>query len=350
MRVLLTGANGFIGAHVAQHMTERGVEVIGFSRSQPPPWARLRSWVQGDVTDAESVRHAVHGVDAVVHCAALYSYSRSHAQAMQQTNVQGTRNVCQAALREGVQRVLLTSTSATCGPVPGRAATEADRPPQWELSVPYKRTKLEAETLAFSFIAEGLDVVSVNPTTVVGAFDIKPTPSGKMVRDLVEGRIRAYVRGAGINVVSVRDVAAGHMLALMRGKAGERYILGGQDLELGEAFAHAATAAGLSAPRIAIPWSIPYTLARADDLVRRLIGGEPGLLVLDEVKLARYPLFFSSEKASRQLGYAPGSGLEALEEAARWFAARCAARSRANWRTKLAPSGRESMRSGGRTV
>lgn len=336
MRVLVTGVSGFIGAYVARHLAVHGIEVCGFCRSAPPEWARVWKWLSGDVTDPRAVTLAVGGCAAVVHCAARYSYARRDAAAMQAINVDGTRNVCEAALAAGVSRLILTSTSATCGPVPGRAATEEDRSPDWELTVPYKRTKLEAEQLALSFAERGLEVVCVNPTTVVGPGDVKPTPSGKMVRDLVRGSIRAYVSGAGLNVVSVRDVAAGHMLALTRGRSGERYILGGEDLDMERAFAMVACAAGRRAPRVALPWRAAYAAAWCSDRVNRAVGREARLLVLDEVKLARHPLFFSSEKARRELGYTPGPAADALTEAAHWFARarRPARRPRPSLRTR----------------
>jgi dihydroflavonol-4-reductase len=267
--------------------------------------------------DAAALARAIEGCDAVVHVAALYSYRRADAQAMEAVNVQGTRHVLEVAARAGVQRVLVTSSSATCGPVRGRPATEEDAPPGRELRVPYKRTKLEAEQLA---LAAG--AVCVNPTTTVGPGDRLPTPSGKMIRDLVEGRIRGYLRGAGINVVAVEDVARGHALALEQGRPGARYILGGEDLWLREAFATTLAAVGRKPPRVALPWGGVYGAALVADAAGRLIGREPRLLVLDEVRLARLPLFFSSEKARSELGYAPVPAATALSAAARWFVRR----------------------------
>ena len=319
MQVLLTGASGFIGAHVADELTSGGAQVRAFCRSAPPPGARVAEWICGDVTDGPAVARAARGCEAVIHAAALYSYSRADARAMEAVNVDGTRNVLEAATRGGIVRVLLTSTAATCGPVRGRPATERDDPPRWELGVAYKRTKVAAERLALSAGA-----TCVNPTTVVGTGDRRPTPSGKMIRDLVEGRIGGYMRRGGLNVVSAEDVARGHALALERARPGERYILGGEDLWLRDVFALALKALGRSAPRLAVPWSAAYGAAVLADAVGRLIAREPRLLVLDEVRLARMPLFFSSAKARAELGYTSRPAADALAAAATWFCERLA--------------------------
>lgn len=320
VRILLTGASGFIGAHVAAQLAAAGASVRGLCRSEPPPEAELEEWVRGDVRDAGGVLRAAADTEAIVHTAALYSYRRQDATAMAAVNVEGTRNVVGAALRRGV-RLLLTSSSATCGPVPGRTASERDAPPAWETRIPYKRTKLAAERLALSAGREGLDVVCVNPTTVLGEGDRQPTPSGRMVRDLVQGRIAGYLPGGGLNVVAVQDVARGHVLALEHGRAGQRYLLGGENLWMRDAFALACRAVGRPPPRLAIPWSLTYAGALATAGLGRALRREPTLLVLDEVKLARLPLFFTSEKARRELGYVSRPAEAALGEAARWFAA-----------------------------
>jgi dihydroflavonol-4-reductase len=320
LRVLVTGASGFIGSHVAAELERAGAEIRAFCRTEPPRDAGVAEWRSGDVRDETAVRRAVEDCEAVVHTAALYSYRRADAPLMEAVNVGGTRNVLDAAARRGIGRVLCTSSSATCGPVAGRPATEEDSPPDWELKVPYKRTKVEAERLALAAASEGLDVVCVNPTTVIGAGDRKPTPSGKMIRDVVEGRMVGYLRGSGLNVVSVEDVAQGHRLALEHGRRGERYILGSENLELQEAFARVAESVGLDPPRLPVPWPVAYGVALGAQLAGRVVGREPRLLVLDEVRLARLPLFFSSERARAELGYTPRPAAEALAAAARWFA------------------------------
>lgn len=307
MKALVTGAGGFIGAHVAAALANAGASVRAFDSHEPPESARVEDWAQGDVLDPEALRRAVDGCDAVFHLAAVYSYYRRDADRMLHTNVEGTRNVLSAAAG---RRVVHTSSAATCGPTPGRAATEADSPPAWELKVAYKRSKIESEKLA---LAAG--AVVVNPTTPVGPGDLRPTPTGKMVRDVTSGRARAYVRSTALNIVSVADVARGHVLAYERGHTGERYLLGGEDLPLREVFAIVARAAGREPPRIALPFPLVLASAWTADRTLAPFGREPALLVLDAVRLARMPALFSSEKARRELGYSSRPARQALEEA-----------------------------------
>ncbi len=282
MKVYVTGASGFVGGHVARALREHGHEVRD-------------EWV--DVRDLARLRRAVAGCDAAFHVAALYSF-RAPARELELVNVQGTRNVIEACRAEGA-RLLATSSCATCGPVPGRQATEEDSPPTWELRVPYKRTKIEAERLVLA--AGG---VCVNPTTPVGEGDLAPTPTGAMIRGVAAGRYRAYPR-IGLNVVDVRDVARGHVLALERGRPGERYLLGGVDLTMRELFAALARLAGRPRPRL----PVPYPAIR--------LGAALGFVNRNEAILARTPAYFSSAKAERELGYRPGLVEPALARAVR---------------------------------
>jgi dihydroflavonol-4-reductase len=284
VKAYVTGATGFVGSHVAADLRSQGVEV----RDE-----------RVDLLDREGIARAVDGCDAVFHVAALYSYDAPD-EAFERVNVQGTRVVVEACVRAGVRRLVHTSTAGTCGPVQGRVATEADEPPEWELAVPYKRTKLAAERLVLEAARDGLDAVVVNPTTPVGPGDKKPTPTGRMVAGVATGRIPAYLAGTGLNVVDVRDVARGHSLAYERGVRGERYLLGGENLMLQELFGRIARIAERRPPRI----RIPYAAARAAAALR--------LANRDEVRLARIPMFFSSEKARSELGYDPGDVGSAL--------------------------------------
>jgi dihydroflavonol-4-reductase len=268
--------------------------------------------VRGDrveLLDTSALERALAGCDAVVHTAALYSYGHPLEQ-MQRVNVEGTRNVLDACRRRGVRRLVHTSTCGTCGPVRGRVATEQDAPPSYALRVPYKQTKLAAERLVLEAAARGLDAVVVNPTTIIGEGDGRPTPTGRMVSDVATGRIRAFVATTGLNVVDVRDVAQGHVLALERGRSGERYLLGGANWTLEQLFARIAAAAGLKAPSI----RLPYGLARAAGMV--------GLANSDEVLLAQLPMFFSHQKAARDLGYRPAEPGPAIERAVAFALAR----------------------------
>jgi dihydroflavonol-4-reductase len=282
MKVFVTGATGFVGSHVARQLSERGAEV----RTE-----------RADLLDRSALARALEGCEAVVHVAALYSYDADPA-AIERVNVEGTRNLLDAASRAGVRRVVHTSTAGTCGPVRGRQATEEDVPPDWELVVPYKRTKVAAERLA---LAAG--AVVVNPTTPVGEGDRKPTPTGRMIAGVARGALRGFVPTTGLNLVDVRDVARGHALALERGKPGERYLLGGVDLPLEELFAAIADLAGRPRPSIRVPYAVALAASKA------------GIVNADEVRLARLPMYFSWEKARSRLGYEPGPVEPALARA-----------------------------------
>ncbi len=289
MEIYVTGASGFIGRHVVRELARAGAAV----RSE-----------RVDLLDRLGLVRVLRGCDAVVHVAALYSYS-APADLLERVNVQGTRNVVDACAAAGVRRLVYTSTAGTCGPVEGRAADETDAPPAWELAVPYKRTKVAAERLVLAAARLGIEPVVVNPTAPIGDGDRRPTPTGAMVAGVASGRYRGYVAGTGLNVVDVRDVALGHVLALERGRGGERYLLGGVNLSLEDLFASLASLAGRPRPRI----RVPYTLARAAAAAR--------LINRNEVRLARLPMFFSSAKAERHLGYRPGPVEPALARAVR---------------------------------
>ena len=287
MKAYVTGASGFVGGHVARELEEAGVEV-----------RRERA----DLRDTEALRRAMDGCDAVFNVAALYSYTALD-EVFEAVNVEGTRNVIAACRAAGVERLVHTSTAGTCGPVEGRPATEEDGPPDWELTVPYKRTKLESEELVLEAARGGLDAVVVNPTTPVGDGDLKPTPTGAMIRGVASGKIKGYVATTGLNVVDVRDVARGHLLAYHRGESAERYLLGGTNLSLRDLFALVAEVAGRSRPRVRVPYAVAMVAARL------------GLANVHEVRLARLPMYFSSEKAHSRLGYEAGPVGVALKRA-----------------------------------
>jgi dihydroflavonol-4-reductase len=290
VRVFVTGGGrGFIGGHLVSALEAAGHEA-------------RRDWV--DVRDLAALEDAMRGCEAVLHVAALYSYT-APAGELETVNVGGTRNVIAACRAAGVLRLVYTSSAGTCGPVPGRIATEDDSPPEWELAVPYKRTKLEAERLVLdaASMTDGLEALCVNPTTPIGAGDDTPTPTGRMVRSVARGRYRATLRSGGLNLVDVHDVARGHVLALERGRTGERYILGGTNLTLAEVFTLIALAAGRRPPRVRLPYAAAQALARV------------GIANRHEVVLARLPAWFSSAKAERELAYEPRPIEPAVEAA-----------------------------------
>ena len=282
MKVYVTGASGFVGGHVARELRERGADV----RDE-----------RVDLLDRAGLERVVAECDAVVHVAALYSFDAAP-EAFERVNVEGTRTLLDVAAQAGVRRVVHCSTAGTCGPVPGRQATEEDEPPSWDLDVPYKRTKLAAERQALEASA-----VVVNPTTPVGDGDTKPTPTGRMIANVARGRMPAYVGTTGLNVVDVRDVARGHALALEHGEPGQRYLLGGVDLSLADLFAAIARLAGRPRPRLRVPYAVAEMAA-----VARIANR-------DEVRLARLPMYFSSAKARSTLGYEPGPVEPALARA-----------------------------------
>ena len=317
MKALVTGAAGFIGSHVATTLAAQGAEVRIFDVRLPEEVPTNAEYVAGDIRDPAALAEALDGCDAVFHLAAVYSYRRSDAALMQAVNVEGTRALLDAVARRAKPpRVVYTSSCATCGPVRGRPATERDSPPAYELAVPYKRTKIDGERLALRAAAEGHDVVIVNPTTPVGPGDRSPTPTGKMISDVAHGRAPAYLAGSVLNIVAVQDVARGHLLAHERGRAGERYLLGGENLPMREVFAMVARAAERRPPRVALPWHGVYAAALVADAALRPLGREPSLLVLDQVRLARLPMAFDDAKARTELGHTSRPAGDALAEAA----------------------------------
>jgi dihydroflavonol-4-reductase len=319
MRALVTGARGFIGGHVAATLARAGAHVTAFDVAPPDGGPVLDSIdvVLGDILDPDAVGRAVAQCDAVFHLAAVYSYARKDAARMAAVNVRGTRNVLDAALRGRRRRIVYTSSCATCGPVPGRRASELDLPPVSERGFAYRRTKLEGERLALQAARAGAEVIVVNPTVPVGPGDLRPTPTGKMVSDVARGRARAYLAGSALNVVAVEDVAHGHVLAFERGRPGERYLLGGEDMTMREVFAVIAHAAGRPAPRLPVPWIAAFAAARVADAALRPFGREPQLLVLDEVRAGRLPHLFDDTKARTELGYTTRPAADALAQAAR---------------------------------
>lgn len=321
MAVLVTGATGFIGGHVARLLAARGASLRVLVR----PQSRLDNLeslkaerVVGDLRDPRSLETAVRGCDTVFHVAADYRLWSPDPRELYESNVQGTANLLTAAAQAGMKRVVYTSTVGTMRPpAPGHLSDEGAPVSLRDMAGDYKRSKFLAEQTALQFAARGLPVVIVNPTAPVGEADVKPTPTGKIILDFLLGRMPAYI-DTGVNVVDVRAVAEGHLLAAERGRVGERYILGDRNMTLHEILETLARLTGRPAPRFRIPYAVAYGFAVFDTFLSRRTG-RPPRAPLDAVKMARYKMFVTSAKAERELGYRPGSAEEALERAVRWF-------------------------------
>jgi dihydroflavonol-4-reductase len=315
---LVTGATGFVGWHVARVLLERGFHVRALVR---PP-GRLRELegaesIAGDLRDAASLDRAAAGCGAVFHVAADYRLWVRDPQEMHRSNVDGTRNLLEAARRAGVDRVVYTSTVGCIGLPPGEPGNEDTPVGMEDMAGAYKRSKFLAERVALRFAADGLPVVIVNPTAPVGDHDFKPTPTGKIIVDFLKGAMPAYIE-TGLNLVDVRDVAEGHLLALERGEPGERYILGCENLTLEEIFARLARISGCRAPGTKIPWTVAYAAGALSTGWAKLTG-RPPRVALDSVRMARKKMWVTHEKAARSLGYSPSPVDCALQRAVEWF-------------------------------
>ncbi len=315
---LVTGATGFVGWHVARKLLERGERVRALVRDP----GRLKELedverVPGDLRDPESLARAVEGCGVVYHVAADYRLWTRDPQEMYRSNVDGTRNLFEAARRTGIQRVVYTSTVGCIGIPRDRVGDEETPVGIEDMQGPYKRSKFLAEKVALEFAGDGFPVVIVNPTAPVGDHDFKPTPTGKILVDFVRGAMPAFL-DTGLNVVDVRDVADGHLAACDRGRVGERYILGAENLTLESIFGMLAKAVGRPAPKIRIPYAVAYAAGVVSTAWAGVTGKEP-IAPLDGVKMARKKMWVRQDKAMRELGYAPGSAEEALKRAVEWF-------------------------------
>ena len=318
---MVTGATGFVGGNLARKLWEQGHEVMALVRPGSIRAAMEGTGIQsvtGDILDRDSVDRAVQGCEAVFHCAAAYTFWSPDPDAIYRTNVDGTVNVLKAALQAGVSRVVYTSTVSTIGLPDWELSTEETLADPNHLAGHYKKSKYQAELAALDMVSQGLPVIVVNPTTPVGPWDVKPTPTGRMVLDFLLGRIPAYV-DTGMNLVDVEDVAEGHILAMERGQPGQRYLLGNRNVSLKEVFDMLADATGLAAPK----WRAPYWLVMGagyvDELVEgRLLKREPRI-PLEGLKVSKSPMYVSCQKAITELGQPQSSVEEALQKAINWF-------------------------------
>jgi len=322
MTTLVTGATGFVGSHVARQLLSAGHRVRALVR----PSSNLRALeglsverAEGDLGDLISLDRAMRGVRHVFHVAADYRLWTRNPEEIYATNVEGTRKLFEVAGQAGVERIVYTSTVATIAVTTpdGELPSEGTRATLDQMIGHYKRSKFLAELEALKSAAAGLPIVIVNPTAPVGPGDWKPTPTGRIILDFLNGKMPAYV-DTGLNVVGVEDVAAGHILAAGRGRIGERYILGARNMTLKEILDALAAITGRTAPRVRLPHAVALAAGYADEAIARITGREPQIPV-EGVKMSRHRMFVASDKAERELGYRPKTVEPALEAAVRWY-------------------------------
>ncbi|WP_414463856.1 NAD-dependent epimerase/dehydratase family protein [Hyphomicrobium sp. B1] len=318
----LTGASGFVGSAVARKLLDEGFAVRALVRKSSNR-ANLADIpldvVEGDIRDAALVERAMQGARYVFHVAADYRLWALDPEEIVRTNTEGTRAIMSAAQKAGAERIVYTSSVATLRLAGDGTPSDETMPLKAEDAIgAYKKSKVLAERLVERMIADDdLPAVIVNPSTPIGPRDVRPTPTGRIVVEAAVGRMPAYVE-TGLNLVHVDDVADGHVAALKKGRIGERYILGGQDMTLGQMLAEIAQLAGRRAPTIKLPRELIYPIAYGAELAARVTGREP-FATVDGLRMAKYKMFFSSAKAERELGYRARPAREALAEAFNWF-------------------------------
>ncbi|MGE5725840.1 MAG: hopanoid-associated sugar epimerase [Acidobacteriota bacterium] len=322
MKVLVTGATGFVGSHVARFLAGQGAELRLLVRPTSLT-ANLEGIaaerVTGDLREAESLRKAMAGCEAVFHVAADYRLWTREPHEMHRSNVEGTRNIIQLAQQSGVRRVIYTSSVATMGFTSnGHLADENSPVGLGDMIGHYKRSKFQAEQIALEAGRSGADVVVVNPTTPVGERDIKPTPTGRIIVDFLKRKFPAYV-DTGLNLVDVAEVARGHVAALEKGQRGERYILGGENLTLKQILDKLAAITGLASPRVKLPYAVALATGVLDTAVTGLLLRREPRVTVDAVRMGRKKMFVSSAKAERELGWKIVPVEDALRRAVEWF-------------------------------
>jgi dihydroflavonol-4-reductase len=322
MLAFVTGATGFLGSHVARVLADNGADMRLLVRSS----SNLRNIeglradrALGDLRDPASLEKAMAGCDMVFHVAADYRLWVRDPNEMYRSNVEGTRAILEAARKNGVRRVVYTSSVATIGFTRNGYPANEDSPVSLTNMIGhYKRSKFMAEQLALEAGRSGLQVVVVNPTTPVGDQDVKPTPTGRIVVDFLKRKFPAYVE-TGLNLVDVRECARGHVAALEKGKSGERYILGGENLTLKQILDKLAKITGLPSPMLKLPYIFAYAAGIADEIVTGRLRGREPRATIDTVRMGAKKMFASSDKAERDLGWKIVPVESALRRAAEWF-------------------------------
>ena len=326
MLAFVTGATGFLGSHVARALAEQGAQLRLLVR----PTSDLRNIsdlnadrVEGDLRDSVSIEKAMAGCDTVFHVAADYRLWVRDPQEMYRSNVEGTRSLLAAAQKQGVRRVVYTSSVATMGftangSSSGNIADENSPVSLEDMIGHYKRSKFMAELVAFEAARAGVDVVVVNPTTPVGERDIKPTPSGRIIVDILKRKFPAYVE-TGLNLVDATECARGHVQALEKGRSGQRYILGGENLTLKQILDRLAAITGLRSPTVKLPYVFAFATGVVDEMVNGRLRGREPRATIDAVRMGRKMMFVNSTKAEQELGWRTVPVDGALRRAVEWF-------------------------------
>lgn len=321
--ILVTGATGFVGSRVVRQLLERGESVRVLARPGSPR-SNLQGldvdYVDGDLTRPDSLAPACRGCGGLFHVAADYRLWVADPQALDRTNVEGTRSLLLAAKDAGIGRIVYTSSVAVLGTRSDGTVTDETTPvTEADMVGLYKRSKFRAEEMVKTLVRDhDLPIVIVNPSTPVGPGDIKPTPTGRVILDAANGRIPAFV-DTGLNIVHVDDVAHGHLLAFDRGAIGERYVLGGDDLPLRDMLRIIAEHVGRAPPTISLPRRALFPMAYLVEAWARSTGGKEPLLTVDGLKMAAKKMYFSSRKAETELGYSHRPAQEAIRDAVDWF-------------------------------
>ena len=324
MRVFVTGATGFLGSHVARVLAEQGAQLRLLVR----PMSNLKNLeglkaetATGDLRDSASLEKAMAGCEVVFHVAADYRLWVRDPAEMYRSNVEGTKAILQAARKNSVRCVVYTSSVATVGFTGnGRPADEDSPVSLADMIGHYKRSKFMAEQIALEAGHGGMRVVTVNPTTPVGEQDVKPTPTGRIIVDFLKRKFPAYVE-TGLNLVDVRECARGHIAALEKGKSGERYILGGENLTLKQILDKLGAISGLPSPKVKLPYFVAYAAGAVDETVQgRWLGREPRATI-ETVRMGKKKMWANSSKAERELGWKTVPVDDALSRAVAWFQA-----------------------------
>ena len=322
MRAFVTGGTGFVGGALVRHLLKNDLEVVVLARAG----ADLRqlkglnvNLVDGDLSSVNALKKGMDGCDWVFHVAALYAFWGYSWEEFYQSNVEGTRNVLTAARQAGVRRVVHTSSIAVLAPPKQGDTANEDTPTHYEELVGfYKRSKYLAEGVVQEFVAKGLDIVIVNPSAPIGAGDWKPTATGKVIVDYLNRKMPAYVQSHQ-NMVDVEDVATGHLLAAQKGKIGERYILGGENLTLKQYLDLLSEGSGLPPVKLRMPISVALAWSYVDITLPKLIKGYRPTATPDAVRIGRLHSYYDSSKAERELGYFPGPVKAAVKKAVDWY-------------------------------